>query len=118
MSGQREATEAARERLRELRRLLPKTTYTSTDERTIAVGALAFLVDGFTRVLNLLDGDYTTWDQDKKFDGIPGPNHDEPSILAWEKAHGHDIRLKCYAEFGCQLLLDPEDVRAALLGES
>jgi hypothetical protein len=55
VSGQREATEAARERLRELRRLVPKTTYNPVQEASIAVGALAFLVDGFTRVLDLCD---------------------------------------------------------------
>lgn len=24
--------------------------------------------------------------------------------MAWEEAHGHDVRLKCYPEYGCQVL--------------
>ena len=34
---------------------------------------------------------------------------------AWEKVHGHDIRLNCYPEFGCQLLIDPEDLLLTLI---
>jgi hypothetical protein len=68
-------------------------------------------------VLDLCDrGDYTTWDVDEHLPG-KGWKPDDPKVLAWEAAHGHDARLKCYPEFGCQLLLDPEDVRSALLGE-
>jgi hypothetical protein len=27
-------------------------------------------------------------------------------LTAWERAHGHDARLKCYPEFGC-LVIEP-----------
>jgi hypothetical protein len=50
---------------------------------------------------------YTTWDQGE-------PPWGDDVVYAWEAAHGHDIRTKCYAEFGCQLLVDPVDVLAAL----
>ena len=36
------------------------------------------------------------------------------TLAAWEAAHGHDARTKCYAEYGCQLYVDPEDIRDAL----
>lgn len=29
------------------------------------------------------------------------PWQDSESLQAWENAHGHDPRLKCYPEFGC-----------------
>jgi hypothetical protein len=32
---------------------------------------------------------------------------DDPKVIAWEAAHGHEPRLKCYAEFGCQVLEVP-----------
>ena len=46
------------------------------------------------------------FDRDEKL-GAP-PWHG-PKLAAWEAAHGHDARLKCYPEFGCQLLPTPED---------
>lgn len=59
------------------------------------------------------DGGYTTWDQDAKLGELPWTDN---ACREWEKHHGHDPRLKCYPEYGCQLLIDPEDLRAALTG--
>lgn len=28
------------------------------------------------------------------------------AVTDWEAGHGHDIRLKCYPEYGCQALLN------------
>lgn len=45
---------------------------------------------------------YRPWDQSEKLgDATPWP---ADLIDSWEAAHGHDCRLKCYAEYGCQLL--------------
>ena len=33
------------------------------------------------------------------------------ALILWEQAHGHDVRLKCYTEFGC--LLIERDLEAA-----
>jgi hypothetical protein len=65
------------------------------------------------RVRELCSRDgYTTWDRDKF-------NMKKRDVReAWEAAHGHDFRMKCYPEFGCQLLVDPEEIRDALDGES
>lgn len=51
---------------------------------------------------------YMTWDRDK----VPLVNgkYEEEATKKWEAEHGHDIRLKCYPEFGCQLLLDPQEL--------
>lgn len=46
--------------------------------------------------------DYTAWDRDEKL-GEPPWNPEDPKVIAWERAHGHDVRLKCYPEFGCTL---------------
>lgn len=70
-------------------------------ERMAAVRALCFR-----------DG-YTTWDVEKHLPG-QGWKPDDPKVVAWETAHGHDPRLKCYPEYGCQLLIDPEDLLAIL----
>lgn len=43
--------------------------------------------------------------------------YDKEQAEAWEKVHGHDIRLNCYPEFGCQLLIDPEDLLLAIKKE-
>ena len=32
------------------------------------------------------------------------------AVEAWEKAHGHDVRLKCYPEYGC-LAIENELIR-------
>lgn len=55
---------------------------------------------------------YTTWDKSMvpMIDGV----YDKAEAKKWEIAHGHDIRLSCYREFGCQLLLDPEDIIQAI----
>lgn len=51
---------------------------------------------------------YTTWDVSMVplIDGV----YDTGEMAKWEKAHGHDIRLKCYPEFCCQLYIDPQDL--------
>lgn len=73
-----------------------------TSEETKALRALRTVIE------KCAPNGYTTWDTsmvpmvDGKFD----PTETEK----WEKAHGHDIRLKCFPEFGCQLLIDPEDL--------
>lgn len=58
---------------------------------------------------------YTTWDTSMvpEVDG----KYDPVEAEKWEKAHGHDIRLKCYPEFGCQLLIDPEDLLTEIAKE-
>lgn len=56
---------------------------------------------------------YTTWDQAR----VPVDAHgryDQHEASRWEEAHGHDIRTKCYPEFGCELLVDPADILTLL----
>ena len=50
-----------------------------------------------------VDPYYEPFDQDK---WLPAPpwRPDDPALIAWEKAHGHDVRLKCYVEYGCQVI--------------
>jgi hypothetical protein len=57
---------------------------------------------------------YRPWDREEKL-GPPPWKHDDPKLIAWQEAHGHDVRLKCYREFGCiQLeLLEEESQDAA-----
>lgn len=43
---------------------------------------------------------YRPWDREEKL-GSPPWSRNDPKLVAWEKAHGHDVRLKCYPEFGC-----------------
>ena len=50
---------------------------------------------------------YRPWDREEKL-GPPPWKHNDPKLIAWEKAHGHDVRSKCYPEFGCQVLPDYE----------
>jgi hypothetical protein len=50
-----------------------------------------------------MTGRYRPWDQEEKL-GEPPWSKDDPKLQAWEAAHGHDVRLKCYPEFGCQAL--------------
>jgi hypothetical protein len=57
---------------------------------------------------------YTTWDDSMVFAPNGFGAHNSEELKKWEAAHGHDIRLKCYAEFGCQLLVDPEEIIRAL----
>lgn len=46
---------------------------------------------------------YRPFDQDRH---LPPPpwQPDDPALIAWESAHGHDVRTKCYPEFGCQAI--------------
>lgn len=45
---------------------------------------------------------YRAWDREKWL-GSPPWKPDDPKLIAWEAAHGHDCRLKCYREFGCSV---------------
>lgn len=77
----------------------------------------AMLISALQAVLAMCSRNgYTTWDRNKVVPLIDGKYNVEGS-KNWEAAHGHDIRLKCYPEFGCQLLLDPSNVREAIEGE-
>lgn len=58
---------------------------------------------------------YTTWD--KSMVPLIDGAYEEEAAKKWESAHGHDIRLKCYPEFGCQLSIDPEDLLLAIAKE-
>jgi hypothetical protein len=44
---------------------------------------------------------YRPFDQSKHL-GLPPWGGD--ALARWEEAHGHDVRLKCYPEFGCQVI--------------
>jgi hypothetical protein len=56
--------------------------------------------------------DYFPFDQAEK---LGEPPWSGPALKAWEEAHGHDARLKCYPEFNCQLsYVLVEDVIEAL----
>lgn len=46
---------------------------------------------------------YAPFDQDKHL-GDPPWDPKDPGLVAWERAHGHDVRLKCYPEFGCLVI--------------
>ena len=48
--------------------------------------------------------DYEPFDQDEKLGDRPW---DDEKLKAWENAHNHDARTKCYAEYGCQVLEVP-----------
>ena len=61
---------------------------------------LARLRDDALAILDPVNG-YRPWDQDDRLGSGPWRG---PALRAWEDAHGHDARLKCYAEFGCRLL--------------
>jgi hypothetical protein len=60
---------------------------------------------------------YITWDDSIVFALNGFGAHNSEELKKWEAIHGHDIRLKCYAGFGCQLLVDPEDIIRALADE-
>lgn len=51
---------------------------------------------------------YRMWDQEDKL-GPPPWSSEDPKLIAWEAAHGHDVRLKCYVEFGCRFALEDPD---------
>lgn len=46
---------------------------------------------------------YRPFDQERH---LPPPpwQPDDPALIAWESAHGHDVRTKCYPEYGCQAI--------------
>lgn len=44
---------------------------------------------------------YEPFDQDRHLGPAPWSG---PALAAWEAAHGHDARVKCYPEFGCLAL--------------
>lgn len=44
---------------------------------------------------------YRPFDQHKHLGDPPWEGDD---LIAWEFNHGHDARIKCYAEFGCQVV--------------
>jgi len=61
-------------------------------------------------------GPYQPWDREKHL-GQP-PWKQSQALIAWETAHGHDVRQKCYPEFGCQLAtVDATELRALLDGD-
>lgn len=43
--------------------------------------------------------EYLPYDQRKHLG--PPPWEDSPELQAWEKAHNHDVRVKCIPEYGC-----------------
>lgn len=45
---------------------------------------------------------YRPFDQRKHLDGPPW--HSGPELETWEEAHGHDVRVKCYVEYGCKAI--------------
>jgi ElaB/YqjD/DUF883 family membrane-anchored ribosome-binding protein len=45
---------------------------------------------------------YEPFDQERWLG--PPPWVSTAAMVAWEQAHGHDVRLKCYVEFGCQVI--------------
>jgi len=49
-----------------------------------------------------MSSNYEPFDQDKWL-AEPWRN-DSHAVAMWEQAHGHDVRVKCYAEFGCQVI--------------
>jgi hypothetical protein len=64
------------------------------------------------RIEALFDPDgYTTWDQKVRLGEPPWTTE---ACAEWERHHGHDPRTKCYPEYGCQLLIDPDDLSAVL----
>lgn len=47
---------------------------------------------------------YRPWDLDEKVGPQPW-KRDDPKVVAWERAHGHGVGGKCFAELGCQLVV-------------
>lgn len=45
---------------------------------------------------------YEPFDQGKHLGLRPWPHG--PERRAWEEAHGHDARVKCYVEYGCRVI--------------
>jgi hypothetical protein len=46
---------------------------------------------------------YRPFDQEEKLGPPPWGALDE-KVALWERAHGHDVRLKCSPDFGCQVI--------------
>jgi len=44
----------------------------------------------------------TTYKAFDRHEKLGDPPWEFNAVKAWEEAHGHDVRLKCYAEFGCR----------------
>lgn len=59
---------------------------------------------------------YRTWDREEKL-GPPPWSSKDPKVIAWEHAHGHDVRLKCYAELGCDLVVPELEAEVGRLRE-
>jgi hypothetical protein len=58
---------------------------------------------------------YTPFDQEAHL-GAPPWRIADPAVRAWETAHGHDVRGRCYPEYGC-LVIEPaleERLRAVI----
>jgi hypothetical protein len=60
-----------------------------------------------------IEGGYMPFDK-SMLTSTDGISWDKVEVAKWEEVHGHDIRLKCYPEFGCQLLIDPRDILEAI----
>jgi hypothetical protein len=56
---------------------------------------------------------YEPFDQEARLG--PPPWKHTPELSAWMRAHGHDVRLKCYPEFGCQVIEPALERRIAKL---
>lgn len=68
---------------------------TPTEARQLIEEARAE-ADGFS------DSKYEPFDREKWLGVWSNGSWEHPqNIPAWEAAHGHDIRVKCYPEFGC-----------------
>lgn len=50
--------------------------------------------------------DYLPFDQERH---LGDPPWFGPTLKAWEEGHGHDARVKCYPEFGCQAIQNQAD---------
>ena len=72
-----------------------------------AEGRLFDAITGCPRRVPMSATDYRPWDREEKL-GPPPWKQADPKLIAWEKAHGHDVRSKCYSEFGCLVLPDYE----------
>lgn len=57
--------------------------------------------------------EYLPYDQRKHL-GEP-PWRASPELEAWEKAHGHDVRLKCIPEYSCMAVSVESEWRYSLL---
>lgn len=47
--------------------------------------------------------------------GEPPWKPDDPALVAWEEAHGHDVRLRCSTDYHCRLVdRDLEEAKATI----